>query len=103
MNIFNKIVPWFIPTKEDQKRWYREELSENPKEIARLLKEFQECSSVYNQKLGDFEAGLSMDNYELYKLYLEVKQLAQQTNFLWNRIEYKQSREQELIKRMVEL
>lgn len=29
MNIFNKVIPWFIPTKEDQKKWYRQELFES--------------------------------------------------------------------------
>jgi len=96
------MIPWFIPTKSDQKKWYTEELRDNPKEVARLTREFQEISERYNRKLGDFEAGLT-ENYDLYKLYLEVKSLAQQTNFIWNRIEYKQEREIELQKRMFDL
>ena len=99
MNIFNRVIPWFIPTKKDQRKWYTQELFENPKEVARLTREFQEISERYNKKLGDFESALA-GNYELYDLYLEVKSLAQQTNFTWNRIEYKQERETELRKRM---
>ena len=102
MNIFNKIVPWFIPTKKDQRGWYTQELFENPKEVGRLIQEFQDISEKYNKKLGDFEARLTKD-YDLYNLYLEVKSLAQQTNFTWNRIEYKQERENELRKRMSDL
>lgn len=99
MNIFNKIVPWFIPTKDDQKNWYRQELADNPREVQILLKEFSEISREYSSLLGEFEARLTSD-YELYNLYLKVKGLAQQTNFLWNRIETKQNREAE-IKRII--
>lgn len=102
MNIFNRLIPWFIPTKEDQKEWYKQELLENPKEVNRLIKEFSEISRIYNKKLGDFEADLTR-HYDLYELYLEVKNLAQKTNFLWNRIEYKNSREKDLIKNLLEL
>jgi hypothetical protein len=102
MNIFNKIIPWFIPTKDDQRKWYKEELFENPKEVDRLIMEFSDLSREYNEKLGMFEAGLSRD-FQLYELYLEVKNLAQKTNFIWNRIEYKNTRSFELQKRLAEM
>jgi hypothetical protein len=102
MNIFNRIIPWFIPTKNDQEKWYKEELIDSPKEVNRLIKEFTQTSSEYNHKLGDFEAILSQD-YQLYEKYLEVKSLAQQTNFIWNRIEYKNQREKDLITRLSKL
>lgn len=102
MNIFNKMVPWFIPTKDDQRNWYKQELSENPKEVQRLTREFSETSREYTEKLGMLESRIAAD-YELYQLYLEVKQLAQKTNFVWNRIEIKQRRELDLIKQMREL
>lgn len=102
MNIFNKIIPWFIPTKEDQRSWYNQELFENPREVNRLIREFSEISREYNQKLGDFESVLSQ-NFELYNLYLEVKNLAQKTNFIWGRIEYKNKRSDELARRLSEL
>jgi DNA repair ATPase RecN len=95
MNIFNKIIPWFMPTKEDQKKWYSQELSDNPRELNRLVREFSDISQEYNKKLGDFESELSK-KYELYEFYLEIKGLAQKTNFIWNRIEYKNRREEEL-------
>ena len=94
MNIFNKIMPWFIPTKEDQRSWYRDELRDNPKEVNRLLAEFQELSKEYNHRLGDFESELATT--DLYEKYLDVKVLAQKVNFIWNRIEYKTKREQDL-------
>lgn len=89
------MIPWFIPTKDDQRKCYNEELRDTPKEVSRLIAEFSELSRIYNEKLGNFEARLS-SNYELYELYLEVKNLAQKVNFIWNRIEYKQRRENEL-------
>ena len=95
MNIFNKVVPWFIPTKDDQRKWYRQELLESPREVQRLTKEFSEKSREYAEKLGHLESMISR-NCELHELYLEVKQLAQETNFLWNRIEAKQTREAKL-------
>lgn len=101
MNIFNKIVPWFIPTKIDQKKWYTEEIGDIPKELNRLLVEFRETSEKYNKCLGDFEAGLA--KHPLYENYMEVKYLAQQTNFLWSRIEYKQERQKELEKALLNL
>src|SRR5574343_984110 len=101
MNIFNKVIPWFIPTKNDQKEWYKQELFENPKEVNRLIREFSDVSTEYNKKLGDFEADLASRDYELYCMYLDVKQLAQKTNFIWNRIEYKNERASELSKRLL--
>ncbi len=95
MNIFNRIVPWFIPTKTDQVKWYREELLDNPKEVNNLTREFSEISKIYNERLGDFESVLAKD-YQLYEAYIEVKSLAQQTNFLWNRIQQKIERSQKL-------
>jgi uncharacterized membrane protein YgaE (UPF0421/DUF939 family) len=96
------MVPWFIPTKDDQRKWYRDELNENPKEVQRLTREFSSLSREYAEKLGRLESRIAED-YETYQLYLEVKHLAQQTNFTWNRIETKQRREDELLKRMCEL
>jgi len=102
MNIFNRVIPWFIPTKEDQNKWYKDELLENPKEVNRLVKEFSEISEIYNAKLGEFEARLTKD-YELYELYLNVRALAQKTNFVWNRIEYKNKSEGDLKKMLSDL
>lgn len=94
MNIFNRIVPWFIPTKDDQKKWYTEEISQIPKEQAELLSEFQKLSEDYNRSLGNFEAKLAYT--ELYEEYLKIRSLAQNVNFLWNRIGYKRERYEEL-------
>ena len=94
MNIFNKVIPWFIPTKEDQRKWYTEELKDNPIETQRLLMDFQDLSEKYNRELGDFEAELAHN--PIYERYLNIKVLAQQVNFLWNRIEYKNKRQVEL-------
>lgn len=102
MNIFNKMVPWFIPTKDDQRKWYRQELNENPREVQRLTREFSEVSREYAEKLGHLESIIAED-YKTYELYLEVKQLAQKSNFVWNRIEAKQRKENDLLKMMNEL
>ena len=93
--MFNKIIPWFIPTKSDQKRWYTEELSDNPREVSRLLAEFQSLSREYNKLIGDFESDLAKD-YRFYEPYLQIRSMAQQLSFLWGRIEYKTQREKEL-------
>ena len=74
MNIFNKIVPWFIPTKDDQRKWYRQDLEEIPREVQRLTCEFSELSREYAEKLGHLESEIAKD-YKTYELYLEVKQL----------------------------
>lgn len=102
MNIFNRVIPWFIPTKDDQRGWYKQELLDSPKEKDRLIREFSELSKIYNEKLGDFEASLAGD-YKMYNLYLEVKSLAQKVNFISNRVEYKSQREDELNKYLMEL
>lgn len=101
MNIFNKVVPWFIPTKKDQTRWYKEELLDTPKEVHRILKDFQKISSEYNIRLGDFESRLATT--PMYEEYLQIKRLAQETNFLWNHLEYKQEREKELQKILLDI
>lgn len=94
MNIFNRIVPWFIPTKDDQRKWYKDELLTIPKEEREILRDFMELSEQYNRALGDFEAELTKT--PLYEKYLHVKSMAQQTSFLWNRLEYKREREKTL-------
>lgn len=101
MSIFNKVIPWFIPTKDDQRRWYTEELSDTPRELGRLLREFQDLSEVYNRQLGDFEANLS--KHPLYEQYINLKILAQKVSFLWDRVEYKTKRENELRNLLKEL
>ena len=95
MNIFQRMVPWWIPTKEDQRGWYTEELRSTPKDITNLLREFQDLSSKYNRRLEDFEADLTQ-NYNLYERYLSIKVMEQKLTFLWNRIEYKTIRKKEL-------
>lgn len=95
MGIFNKMMPWFIPTKSDQKGWYLDELKETPKETQRLLSEFMDVSKEYDARLGSFESKM-VDNYEQYNEYLQLKSMAQQISFLWGRIEYKKDREQDL-------
>jgi hypothetical protein len=102
MNIFNKMIPWFIPTKDDQRTWYRQEVLDSPKEIQGLTHEFEEISKEYHSKLGELESRISED-FKLYKLYTEVKQLAQKTSLTWDRIGIKQGRAEELTKRLMEL
>lgn len=100
MGLFNRI-PWFIPTKEDQRKWYTEELRGNPRELSNLLQEFQDMSERYNRMLGDFEANLVKEPY--YEIYMDIKSMAQNLSFLWQRIEYKTKREGELKKMLSDL
>jgi len=87
-------IPWFIPTKSDQRKWYNEELSDTPREITRILRDFQDVNAQYSRELGDFEEMIAKT--ELFERYIRIKQLAQEASFLWQRLEYKQKRQEEL-------
>lgn len=99
MSIFNKIIPWFIPSENFKRKIYQAEVRFRDKELAGLYNEFQELSKEYNHKIAFFEERIGdTRDPELYELYQDVKLLAYKTSILWDRIGAKNDRQIDLMK-----